>query len=342
MRASRSLIWKLLGGILLAAGFLGFVLDMFFGSAMWASLVIVYVGKVCCERGGGKDSLAPFLLLVIGAVIMVGGSLVLISRALTSGPLGIALSTSLVFLYIGRLCYIRGKKHQLATAEELMSRDSRRPVLYLRSFLDDTEASKMPVEFGSFFVLDTEEELLGKLMNKIGPLVAIGMPGEKLPQLGAARMYVSDEQWQERVQSLMEGASLVLLRLGQTKGFWWELQHAVLKVQPPRLVLIVPYEIEEYDRFRLKAQTYFPRPLPECPKPKRFQFRWAIGLGTVRGLMYFQQDWTPVYENLTLLRLPIDLRPFVRERTFVRKVSWALRPVITRLTAGTEVGPRKA
>jgi hypothetical protein len=51
-------------------------------------------------------------------------------------------------------------------------------------------------------------------MSKIGPFVAIGRPGERLPQLGAIRLYVADPEWQEMVTRLMSEAALVVLRAG--------------------------------------------------------------------------------------------------------------------------------
>ena len=35
-----------------------------------------------------------------------------------------------------------------------------------------------------------------------GPFLAIGEPNEGLPQLGAARAYLSDDKWQEQVRAL--------------------------------------------------------------------------------------------------------------------------------------------
>ena len=45
-------------------------------------------------------------------------------------------------------------------------------------------------------------------------VVAIGKPGEDLPTPGAARIYVSDEEWKEEVKRRMRAARLVVIRAG--------------------------------------------------------------------------------------------------------------------------------
>jgi hypothetical protein len=49
----------------------------------------------------------------------------------------------------------------------------------------------------------TEEEQLAMVMNEIGPFIAIGRPGEQWPELGAARMYVGDDEWQATINNLI-------------------------------------------------------------------------------------------------------------------------------------------
>ena len=65
----------------------------------------------------------------------------------------------------------------------MIARDARPLVLYLRSFRDDAIAARVTrIELGEFV---TEEERLVEVMQPIGPVIAIGRPGE-LPDLGAA------------------------------------------------------------------------------------------------------------------------------------------------------------
>src|SRR5436305_1611609 len=45
---------------------------------------------------------------------------------------------------------------------------------------------------------------------KVGPVIAIGRPGEELAEPGAARMYVGDDDWQVMVTDLGSVRKLVL------------------------------------------------------------------------------------------------------------------------------------
>ena len=67
----------------------------------------------------------------------------------------------------------------------LRTRTPAAPVLYLRSFADDGCAAR---RYGAL----TEEEQLAKALAWVGPLLAVGRPGEVLPHVGAQRIYVAD------------------------------------------------------------------------------------------------------------------------------------------------------
>jgi len=128
------------------------------------------------------------------------------------------------------------QKISLALCSEVLENDPRQPVIYLRSFKDDKGAgrpmdvlrvSNMKYLWHMIFAFYnglhefmgwSEEEILAQVLTTVGPMVAIGRPGEKLPQLGAARVYVEDAVWQPKVHEFLEKAALVVLRLGKTEG----------------------------------------------------------------------------------------------------------------------------
>jgi TM2 domain-containing membrane protein YozV len=85
----------------------------------------------------------------------------------------------------------------------------------------------------------TPEQEMADLLDAVGPVVAIGKPGEPLPELGAARLYVSDDQWQAKVQELMRKSRLVVLRLGSSPGLLWEIEQVLAQLPRQRLVLAV-------------------------------------------------------------------------------------------------------
>ena len=108
-------------------------------------------------------------------------------------------------------CFKQERKHRTVTVQEWTARVTRPPVLYLRSFQDDTTAAaytkgsgmlSLLLPFASRMTTLTEEEQLAMVMNEIGPFIAIGRPGEQWPELGAARMYVGDDEWQATINNL--------------------------------------------------------------------------------------------------------------------------------------------
>jgi tetratricopeptide repeat protein len=235
-------------------------------------------------------------------------------------------------VYVGATkLLLRGKKMMSASVEELLKADPRRPVLYLRSFLDDHAASKLlsgiqtpwAVIFGE---VETEEEMLAKILSDFGPLICIGKPGEEYPELGASRMYVTQEKWHEKVKDLLARASIVVLRLGQTEGFWWELEHSIQELNPRALLIFVPYISDKTarDKIRQRAETLCPKPLPAFAG-------WEKKGGTVgslRGIIFFDLDWTGHYVDLTRRAWTWKTLPrflgFAKPRATVR---YALRPL---------------
>ncbi len=57
-----------------------------------------------------------------------------------------------------------------------------------------------------------------------GPVVAIGAPGST-PPFGAARKYVTDDEWRDTVSDLCSHAGAVVMTLDETEGVRWELAH---------------------------------------------------------------------------------------------------------------------
>ena len=150
-----------------------------------------------------------------------------------------------------------------ASAAEVMARDPRPPVLYLRSFAaDDTTAAGLESGHPALVLLSTEEEQLAQVLAEIGPVIAIGRPGEELPHIGAARFYVSHDLWQDEVSRLMSHAGLVVLRAGDSAGLWWEVERAARLVRPERIVFLLPIDRHQYDLFCANAHNYLPCRLP--------------------------------------------------------------------------------
>ena len=223
-------------------------------------------------------------------------------------------------------CFKRARKHKTVAAQQLIAHDTRPPVLYLRSFGDDSTAGRVVggghlLFSGWTLGFSTEEEQLGSVFSAIGPFIAIGKPGEKLPELGAARTYVNDDQWQNVIAQEMALASLVVLRVGETEGLSWEVRTVTERVKPERLVLLVPANPKRYERFREMAQECFP-----CGLPMYSGWTTKTSFGSLKGLIYFEADWTPHLVELTVPRFRRSVR-----QPLVPALKTALVPVFQQL-----------
>jgi hypothetical protein len=116
-------------------------------------------------------------------------------------------------------------------------------VLYLRSFMDDEETgdaySDPLMALGVRVSKNTAEQVIVDSFKRLGPVVAVGKPGEALPIPGATRFYVSNEHWQTVVRDLMQRATAVVLRCGISPGLGWEINEAMARVSPERVCMIL-------------------------------------------------------------------------------------------------------
>jgi TM2 domain-containing membrane protein YozV len=163
----------------------------------------------------------------------------------------IAVPSLVAFLVSARIGFqlIRsGWKYDVVSAEQLLANDSRPPVIYLRSFEADSEIVLRPPGFWSrattvlfdYAVTFSPEQELAEVLNRVGPVIAIGKPGEPLPELGAARLYVGDADWQTKVIDMMERSRLVVIRTGSTPNLQWEIEQTMARV-PRRQILYVSF-----------------------------------------------------------------------------------------------------
>lgn len=123
-------------------------------------------------------------------------------------------------------------------------------------------------------------------MRSVGPLIAVGRPGEELSYYGAARIYVGDGDWHERVRKLLSQTKLVIVRAAETAGLSWEIGACAKTVEPHRLIILVPLSRRGYENFRTAAAPIFPGRLPEYTGRR-------AGEATLRAIVYFDADWGP-------------------------------------------------
>lgn len=111
-------------------------------------------------------------------------------------------------------------------------------ILYLRSFADEKSTKKIVRRLTD---PRSEEEMLIDALSDIAPIYAIGDPADKKMPYGATRIYVDDSEWRQTVEQLAIKAEIVVLRLGQTNNFWWEVEMALKKVPIDKIVFVIPW-----------------------------------------------------------------------------------------------------
>lgn len=232
----------------------------------------------------------PVFMVVsgVGYVLMVAGFLgvVAVTRAqeIPWGVRGIMLVGGLFSLLIAYYVLRYSRPRSTRGAAAVLESDWRRPVLYLRGFDDDHTAAVVDdlgtLPSGLLSIHSREEQLVGAL-GAFGPVVAVGRPGEPLPHLGAARFYLPGDDWQTGVRTLMDMAQLIVLRLGEGEGLWWEVEQARTTQPPGKLVLLVPGQQGGLAE-RLDAH------LPSPSGLEQFQTgQWTS------AVVVFDQDWNP-------------------------------------------------
>lgn len=163
------------------------------------------------------------------------------------------------FYWLHQYVHRVGRKLVHLSASERLLIDPRPPILYIRSFADDQKGIAMEL-YGSV----TEEESLVQVLNKVGPVFAIGKPGETLPTLGAARVYVSDDDWKDVVSDMMDKACFVFCRIGNTSGLEYEMKLIRSKQISKKVILILPTQtLSEYNQTRSEFEDKFTIHLPD-------------------------------------------------------------------------------
>ena len=167
------------------------------------------------------------------------------------------LITSLVLGLVIPYFIVKRRRRLQLDAGALLAIDDRAPIVHLRSFGDDEvqiqsiagDATKSI--FGRFDMASTFktrllwqnvrlEEALAGIARSFGPFIAIGEPNEDMPDIGAARAYLGDDQWQERVAEWMQKSILITMVGGVTPGLLWELDHLLKHGDPGKLIIFFP------------------------------------------------------------------------------------------------------
>lgn len=244
--------------------------------------------------------------------------------------------------HLGRLASRRGRRHlnpALSSPEDIGDGPF---VLYLRPFADDMTGAEMEqlsrlatTPYGFLASTRTLEEGVARLFRRVGPLIAVGRPGEDLPFAGARRFYLPLDDWQDTVRQLMLRARLVVLVTGPGPGTVWEFVEASRLLPPSRLLLAVFHDPPVYEEFRRAVASSARLRLPDYPGlayPKRATD------GTrdyaLRGVITFDSGG-----HARFLRFdPTRRRPRIGRSVTGWAVRWQLRPVLRAVKAEDDAG----
>ena len=222
--------------------------------------------------------------------------------------LGLLISLgAILFLFVGYKVFVAGRQREQAIKSYNVIQETRRPILYLRSFADDDPGVTIRRYLKAFYrpfyfnqVLFPPEEGLANALAPIGPMLAIGQPGEHLPNIGAVRVYSSPrgDKWKNDVSQLLQACQLIIIKAGITEGLQWEFQEVFRSTPPEKILLHVDLPKSEYQDFAQRFQEWTQIELPANP----------IGIMKCPFFIYFWGDFHPT-------AIPIK-SPFVRQRMF--------------------------
>lgn len=169
-------------------------------------------------------------------------------------------------------------------------------VLYLRSFVDDATTGK-----SAAFLTDdkSEEESLVSVLTTIGPVYAIGDPKDEYTPLGAKRIYVDDSQWKDTVKTLAGRAEAVVLRLGNTSSFWWEVKMSLEEIPRPKLLFAIPSSTN-FDSVSILYKYLLEKEIDIAEIGVSIENK---PVGSLSGFLYFNKQGEPVTAQVASPRL---------------------------------------
>ena len=241
------------------------------------------------ERNKNKGNIYIF----IGLFLFLSGSILMLlirygkvlGIHISGGSIGLY-AALILMTFIGIKMMTSGRKLKTLDAEEIIAKGERPIVLYLRSFaLDEIDGqNKIPMPGGLSEPVNPWEGGLANAFGKVADMIAIGRPGETLATTGASRLYVNDDEWQDKVLEMIDTSEFIIWTYGSSEGLKWEITRLVDIVPPEKLILAIPFwdkrikqRKEIWDEAKKRLSPIFKKPLPE--------------FSGVSLLMTFDKEW---------------------------------------------------
>jgi uncharacterized RDD family membrane protein YckC len=210
---------------------------------------------------------------------------------------GLLILSGIIIFSLGIFLWTLSKRIKSISVEERLKKDARPPVLFLRSFKDDSKLLKRQqgnvIQYmnllGSVMPqsLNTEEEQMAIVLNNIGPAICIGRPGDVLAPPGFDRQYVPDPEWMPKVMEYIERSQLILIRASDTEGLIWEIRYLWNHPEKrKKVIFLLPEKNATAQSFNSLLTEITGKPVPV------YKVEWLTE--NFAGLLYFDQESNPV------------------------------------------------
>jgi|HubBroStandDraft_6_1064221.scaffolds.fasta_scaffold491773_1 hypothetical protein len=262
-----------------------------------------------------------FLTAVIGVVIF-HATTPDSRQAVGTGAFIIGSVITAPLWFLGFRLVKRANRHDWASAEELLNKDRRPPVLYLRPFDVDQQADQVDSGVSALastlyfpsalsrlvkeFRNSTDEMMWSAALSSIGPVVAVATPGQ-LPFRGAARLFVGDGDWQQAVASLASQAALTVVMGGETDGLWWEIKNIVSALSEDKVVYLLPNDELEFVGFRARMLRELGIDIGDKPNIAHHEMVCAV-LQLIQGKAQLIPIWGSSQSSIELALEPVVKR----------------------------------
>ena len=140
---------------------------------------------------------------------------------------------------------------------EVLQEDSRAPVLFIRSFANDSKPffGGKPIKGDMDFLVNdiwsletskrsrvfTFQVYFSKAFKeRLGPLVGFGNPAKGLPMEGVNSSYYSDDTWEAEFIKMAESAACIITIPGNSKALYLELEYLLKNGQASKLFILTP------------------------------------------------------------------------------------------------------
>ena len=200
---------------------------------------LAFLAIAACGGLVGAAGAAALAWMVHQALPSITFEIVFVCSIALYFPLGLWAQFRLMKTIRPRLAML---ERRLAKGSVVSYDDVREPfTLLLRAFADDvTIVHRTPANPIELLTDNRLETWIVDAVQEIGPVVAVGLPGEKLPHTGALRLYLDHQVWKQRVRYLISRARATIIVVGETGGLWWEIETTLREAAAARLALVFP------------------------------------------------------------------------------------------------------